>query len=159
MVDNNIAAIYSLLYLEHLISQSSLKCPTLLSCYLVNFVVHRTVMYMAYVITCACLGYGKRSCLGRCHLIIYNLSRCPVSPCSRAVSVSEMSPEDLFSVPLPGGQIICRRPVDRVYLLEFTSPPDNRLTTVCISILARDAFEWTLSLTVQVFLSSPTYGT
>lgn len=36
------------------------------------------------------------------------------------------SPES--SKPLPSGEIICTQPVQRVYLLSFSSPPDNRLT-------------------------------
>ena len=40
----------------------------------------------------------------------------------------------LFTLPIGSdGQIVCFRPADRVYVIEFTSPPDNRLTTVWAS--------------------------
>jgi Delta3-Delta2-enoyl-CoA isomerase len=44
-----------------------------------------------------------------------------------------MSP--LFTVPIapcdphPGGRIVCTEPESHIYLLTFTSPPDNRLVT------------------------------
>lgn len=38
--------------------------------------------------------------------------------------------EALFEVPIAsGGRIKCTTPAKRVYLVEFTSPPDNRLKT------------------------------
>ncbi|KAI0871398.1 putative carnitinyl-CoA dehydratase [Hypoxylon argillaceum] len=45
-----------------------------------------------------------------------------------------MASTELFSVPIParpshpGGSIVCTTPAPKVYLLTFTSPPDNRLT-------------------------------
>jgi len=45
----------------------------------------------------------------------------------------DMTREELFTVPVEtGGNVVCFRPADRVYVLEFESPPDNRLTTVRI---------------------------
>lgn len=39
--------------------------------------------------------------------------------------------QTLFTLPIgDAGQVVCFSPVERVYVLEFTSPPDNRLTTV-----------------------------
>lgn len=39
----------------------------------------------------------------------------------------------LFELPVASanGKITCFNPADRVYIVEFNSPPDNRLTTVC----------------------------
>lgn len=50
----------------------------------------------------------------------------------------------LFTLPIPpcgtdhpGGTIVCTEPSPAVYLLTFTSPPDNRLTTpFCKTLLA-----------------------
>lgn len=37
----------------------------------------------------------------------------------------------LFEVPIgTNGKVVCTQPADKVYVLEFTSPPDNRLTSV-----------------------------
>ncbi|KAB5583703.1 ClpP/crotonase-like domain-containing protein [Coniochaeta sp. 2T2.1] len=48
----------------------------------------------------------------------------------------------LFTVPIPsqgshaGGQIVCTEPAPQVYLLTWTSPPDNRLTSAfCDAVL------------------------
>ena len=48
----------------------------------------------------------------------------------------------LFTVPIPtqgkhaGGTVVCTEPAPRVYLLTWTSPPDNRLTTAfCTALL------------------------
>ncbi|KAJ9631059.1 hypothetical protein H2203_001588 [Taxawa tesnikishii (nom. ined.)] len=39
--------------------------------------------------------------------------------------------ETLFEVPIGAeGKVVCLRPADKVYVLQFTSPPDNRLVTV-----------------------------
>ena len=44
--------------------------------------------------------------------------------------MAQASHKVLFEVPIStGGSIKCSSPVDKVYLVEFTSPPDNRLTT------------------------------
>jgi enoyl-CoA hydratase/carnithine racemase len=57
----------------------------------------------------------------------------------------------LFSIPIapvgeqhPGGSVVCTEPADRVYLLTWTSPPDNRLTTpFCAAVLdALDRIEF-----------------
>lgn len=56
----------------------------------------------------------------------------------------------LFTVPIPslnshpGGSIVCTEPAPRVYLLTWTSPPDNRLTSAfCGSLLdALDLIEF-----------------
>ena len=56
----------------------------------------------------------------------------------------------LFQVPIPasgphtGGSIVCTEPEKAVYLLTFTSPPDNRLTTAfCEAMLtALDRIEF-----------------
>lgn len=52
-------------------------------------------------------------------------------------------PSPLFTVPIaalddhPGGSIVCTEPAPAVYLLTFSSPPDNRLTTAfCTALLA-----------------------
>ena len=39
----------------------------------------------------------------------------------------------LFRVPIDGdaGQVVVTQPAEKVYLLTFGSPPDNRLVTVC----------------------------
>jgi enoyl-CoA hydratase/carnithine racemase len=51
----------------------------------------------------------------------------------------------LFTIPIlpcdppkhPGGSIVCTEPRSGVYLLTFTSPPDNRMTTpFCRAVLA-----------------------
>jgi enoyl-CoA hydratase/carnithine racemase len=42
----------------------------------------------------------------------------------------------LFTVPIgASGSIVCTEPAPAVYLLTFTSPPDNRLTTTFIQAL------------------------
>ncbi|TKA37723.1 hypothetical protein B0A54_11807 [Friedmanniomyces endolithicus] len=42
--------------------------------------------------------------------------------------------EVLFELPIgTKGQLICTRPKDKVYLITFSSPPDNRLTSVCLA--------------------------
>ncbi|KAI2643129.1 enoyl-CoA hydratase/isomerase [Xylaria nigripes] len=60
-------------------------------------------------------------------------------------------PEELFTVPIPaqeshpgGGTIICTTPAPQVYLLTFTSAPDNRLTPeFCRALLiALDIIEY-----------------
>ncbi|KAI8633022.1 enoyl-CoA hydratase/isomerase [Xylariaceae sp. FL1651] len=50
---------------------------------------------------------------------------------------------ELFTVPIPaipshpGGSIVCTTPAPQVYLLTFTSPPDNRLTPqFCSALIA-----------------------
>ena len=56
----------------------------------------------------------------------------------------------LFSVPIPkmgahpGGEIVCTSPKPQVYVLTWTSPPDNRLTTpFCRALLeALDVIEF-----------------
>ncbi|KAI0403218.1 enoyl-CoA hydratase/isomerase [Xylaria palmicola] len=61
-----------------------------------------------------------------------------------------MAPAELFSVPIParpshpGGSIVCTTPAPRVYLLTFTSPPDNRLTPeFCTALItALDVIEF-----------------
>ena len=41
--------------------------------------------------------------------------------------------EILFTVPIGrAGRVVCSTPVEKVYVLEFTSPPDNRLMTVSV---------------------------
>ena len=41
--------------------------------------------------------------------------------------------EHLFELPIAEtGRLVCTRPKDKVYLVTFTSPPDNRLVTVSI---------------------------
>ena len=58
--------------------------------------------------------------------------------------------EPLFTIPIaplgahPGGQIVCTSPKPAVYLLTFSSPPDNRLTTpFCRALLsALDVIEF-----------------
>ncbi|KAI1486866.1 enoyl-CoA hydratase/isomerase family protein [Biscogniauxia mediterranea] len=67
-------------------------------------------------------------------------------------------PQELFSIPIapqeshPGGSIICTSPAPQVYLLTWTSPPDNRLTpNFCASLLrALDTVELTLPAGVVV---------
>jgi Delta3-Delta2-enoyl-CoA isomerase len=52
-----------------------------------------------------------------------------------AIAIMTASGSPLFSVPIPamdehpGGAIVCTLAAPAVYLLTFTSPPDNRLTT------------------------------
>ncbi|KAI5924390.1 enoyl-CoA hydratase/isomerase family protein [Camillea tinctor] len=53
------------------------------------------------------------------------------------------SPKELFTIPIapleshPGGNIVCTQPAPQVYLLTFTSPPDNRLTpSFCRALIA-----------------------
>ena len=43
----------------------------------------------------------------------------------------------LFTLPIaPNGQLICTQPSQRIYLLSFESPPDNRITPAfCASLL------------------------
>ena len=57
----------------------------------------------------------------------------------------------LFTIPIPpqgeqhpGGSIVCTEPQPRVYLLTWTSPPDNRLTSnFCSALLdALDRIEF-----------------
>ncbi|KAI0595336.1 enoyl-CoA hydratase/isomerase family protein [Biscogniauxia sp. FL1348] len=58
-------------------------------------------------------------------------------------------PQELFTIPIapveshPGGSIVCTSPAPQVYLLTWTSPPDNRLTPAfCASLLrALDTLE------------------
>lgn len=51
-------------------------------------------------------------------------------------TMSSKEPETLFTIPIGSeGQVVCLRPADRIYVLEFTSPPDNRLVTVTASCL------------------------
>lgn len=58
--------------------------------------------------------------------------------------------DPLFTIPIapldthPGGQIVCTSPAPKVYLLTFSSPPDNRLTTpFCRALLsALDVIEF-----------------
>jgi len=39
--------------------------------------------------------------------------------------------ETLFTLPIgEKGRVVCLKPRERVYVLEFASPPDNRLDTV-----------------------------
>lgn len=56
-----------------------------------------------------------------------------------------MSPTALFTVPVSTtqGHFICTAPADGIYLLTFTSPPDNRLTSAFIDafILCLDIIE------------------
>lgn len=44
----------------------------------------------------------------------------------------QISPQTLFELPLPAtkGKISCLQARERVYVIELSSPPDNRLTTV-----------------------------
>ncbi|KAH7032978.1 ClpP/crotonase-like domain-containing protein [Microdochium trichocladiopsis] len=61
-----------------------------------------------------------------------------------------MSGQQLFTVPIPalknhpGGAIVCTTPAPKVYLLSWTSPPDNRLTDAfCQALLtALDELEY-----------------
>ncbi|KAF7536887.1 hypothetical protein G7054_g4181 [Neopestalotiopsis clavispora] len=53
-----------------------------------------------------------------------------------------MAAKTLFTVPIPplkdhvGGEIVCTEPAPEVYLLTFSSPPDNRLTPAfCASMI------------------------
>lgn len=56
----------------------------------------------------------------------------------------------LFTIPIaplgehPGGEIVCTSPKPKVYLLTFSSPPDNRITTpFCRALLsALDVLEF-----------------
>lgn len=56
-----------------------------------------------------------------------------------------MSAENLFTIPVPTtkGTFTCTSPADHVYLLSFTSPPDNRLTSTFIDcfLLSLDIIE------------------
>lgn len=57
------------------------------------------------------------------------------------------SPPPLFSIPIPpapGASIVCTAPQPGVFLLTWSSPPDNRLTTsFCHALLAAlDALEF-----------------
>ncbi|KAI0159868.1 enoyl-CoA hydratase/isomerase family protein [Hypoxylon sp. FL1284] len=61
-----------------------------------------------------------------------------------------MAADELFTIPIPatkshpGGGVTCTCPAPRVYLLTFTSPPDNRLTPAFNAALmtALDAIEF-----------------
>ncbi len=54
-----------------------------------------------------------------------------------------MEAKQLFAVPVPqlnqhvGGSIVCTEPAPRVYLLTFSSPPDNRMTPAFCAALLR----------------------
>ena len=60
------------------------------------------------------------------------------------------SPKELFTIPIPatgahpGGSIVCTEPAPQVYVLTWTSPPDNRLTSAFCAALgaALDAVEF-----------------
>ncbi|KAI9159134.1 enoyl-CoA hydratase/isomerase [Paramyrothecium foliicola] len=68
----------------------------------------------------------------------------------------------LFTVPIPkadehiGGSIVCTSPAPSVYLLTFSSPPDNRITTVfCRAFTtALDIIEFTLPAGVVITTSA-----
>ncbi|KAL7624996.1 hypothetical protein AAE478_004210 [Parahypoxylon ruwenzoriense] len=61
-----------------------------------------------------------------------------------------MAPSELFTIPIPGtkshpgGGIVCTSPAPQVYLLTWSSPPDNRLTPAFNTALmtALDAIEF-----------------
>lgn len=59
-----------------------------------------------------------------------------------------MAPEPLFTIPVEPtkGNFTCTSPADRIYLLTFTSPPDNRLTSAFI-----DAFLLSLDIIEEKF--------
>jgi enoyl-CoA hydratase/carnithine racemase len=53
-----------------------------------------------------------------------------------------MTGKELFTIPIaptgsahPGGKIVCSEVQQAVYLLTFTSPPDNRMTTAFCSAM------------------------
>ncbi|KAF2096082.1 ClpP/crotonase [Rhizodiscina lignyota] len=56
-----------------------------------------------------------------------------------------MSSRHLFTVPIPNtsGSFRCTSPADRIYLITFTSPPDNRLTSAFVDtfLLSLDIIE------------------
>jgi hypothetical protein len=44
----------------------------------------------------------------------------------------ETRSEGLFELPIGDrGRVVVSQPKDKVYLITFSSPPDNRLTSVC----------------------------
>jgi Delta3-Delta2-enoyl-CoA isomerase len=59
-----------------------------------------------------------------------------------------MSTESLFTVAVPttNGTFTCTSPAPKIYLLTFTSPPDNRLTSAFI-----DSFLLSLDIIEQKF--------
>ncbi|ODA78116.1 hypothetical protein RJ55_06719 [Drechmeria coniospora] len=68
----------------------------------------------------------------------------------RAPSSPAMAQQPLFTIPIPpmgahvGGSIVCTEPAPSIYLLTWSSPPDNRLTTpFCHALLsALDVIEF-----------------
>jgi enoyl-CoA hydratase/carnithine racemase len=55
-----------------------------------------------------------------------------------------MAAKHLFEVPIStGGSFVCTSPEDRVYILTFNSPPDNRITPAFLTslLLALDVLE------------------
>lgn len=87
--------------------------------------------------------------LGSCHIspgIDYSTptnNSAPVSPSHG--NILEMPSKTLFTVPVPStdGSFTCSTVADRIYLLAFASPPDNRLTSAFIDafLLSLDIIE------------------
>ena len=63
----------------------------------------------------------------------------------------------LFTLPIaPNGQLVCTQPSQRIYLISFSSPPDNRITPAfCESfLLALDILDHRYPKGVAVTTSS-----